>query len=71
MTIATGLGGAGVVMFGASIVVHSVAASNCLAFAGLALMLIAAWRGSRWWLLPVAGVAAATGIMFLLMHKRY
>jgi hypothetical protein len=66
------LGWLGVAMFVASTLVPAgeTGASNLLAFAGIVLMLIAAWRASRWWLLPVALVGILTGFMFVLMHKR-
>ena len=45
-------------------------ASTGLAALGITLTLFAAWRASRWWLLPPSIMLLLTAIMYFLMSKR-
>jgi hypothetical protein len=70
-TLKTGniIGGIGAAFFVVSLFT-SLRVSNVFALLGIALMLIAAWFGSRKWLFAVGGVLVLIGIMYLiLLHK--
>jgi hypothetical protein len=66
------LGWVGVVLLIASVIVpaHFIHASSWLAILGVALTLFAAWRVSRWWLVPPVIMLILTVFMYFVMNKR-